>query len=247
MPFSSLALSSSSSPRQRPLLAYRATARLAHKNKVQDRRRRQDAPHASGQSQQGDLTALAPKRFVSSRHLPILLSNTSVPSPSYCRPLRRRACRDSAAYRISSDVRASKQRTERHWTKKARCSSTMLPTPFPYESHQQVGRNSNPFHPQTAAFELPGQTDYQPDDRTGEWSGSATRRSSTGDGEDGAGEGADSRNAVPVKKLSTVNRSAMACMLCRKQKVSFGLSPGWSLRAFQSLPLTFSAFNLSRR
>ena len=107
----------------------------------------------------------------------------------------------------------------------------MLPTP--YEQPQQYGRTYlNSGQPPSAPFtDSPGPADFQqlggeprPFDESSsaaDWSGSATRRNSlggVGDGEDGAGEG-EHRAGLPIKKASTVNRSAMACTLCRKQKV----------------------------
>lgn len=102
----------------------------------------------------------------------------------------------------------------------------MLPTPY---DQQHYGRTY--LNPQRSSpFESPNQREYQQlngEDRSfddnAEWNGSQ-RRSSEGGGEvdDGAAEQREVRaTPAPLKKWSTVNRSAMACMLCRKQKVRF--------------------------
>lgn len=105
----------------------------------------------------------------------------------------------------------------------------MLPTPY---DQQHFGRTY--LNPQrSSSFESPNQREYQQlhgEDRgfdgNVEWNGSR-RRSSEGGGDLDDGGAADQGfgeprpTPAPLKKSSTVNRSAMACLLCRKQKVSF--------------------------
>ena len=102
----------------------------------------------------------------------------------------------------------------------------MLPTPY---DQQHYGRTY--LNPQrSSSFESPNQLEYQQlhgEERSfegnAEWNGSQ-RRSSEGGGDfdEGAAEQGEHRpTPAPLKKSSTVNRSAVACMLCRKQKVRY--------------------------